>query len=728
MPVCRCQPPFSSPQPYNPHKAALASDEFVKPVPSDHALLAKCREYAVECAARQRGWLFVESAGGVHSPSPSGKSTQADVYRPLRIPTILIGDSGLGGISQTISAFESLLLRGYRVESVLLFENARFENHAYLGKYFQEHHRVPVFSTVEPPKRGDDAGHDAEAMAEYYGRAEATRVLKHLNARHDERINALEALPERAHKSLWYPFTQQSLLSPADIMTIDSAHGDYFQTLAPRASDDGLAPLLGCSFDGSASWFTQGLGHSNPRLTLAAAKAAGRYGHVMFAGAVHEPAMELAETLLDAMDNPRFHRVFYSDNGSTGNEVALKMALRAARLRYRPDETQQLGVLGLSGGYHGDTLGALDCAEPSMFNDKVEWYEAKGFWFDYPTVLCSNGEWSVDVDNDGLRAELGHAKRFSSLDDIFDVETRERLGEHRRYETYITGTLSRLRQQGRRFGALILEPVVLGAGGMALVDPLFQRTLVNVVRQSPHLLATSSACLPPTTTKPHDWTGLPVIFDEVFTGLYRLGRRTPSSFLGVQADVSVHAKLLTGGLVPLCATLASESIFDVFSGPDKADALLHGHSYTAHPVGCQVALESLREMQAMERRGDWDWAKRQGWTGEGSLAGGSDRQGVWSVWPREFVESLSRPSGRVRGVWALGSVLAIHLQDSVTGYSSNAAVGLRDALRRRRDGSGANVHSRVLGNVLYLMASQTTTQSTIEQLTELVEESLSKCG
>lgn len=189
----------------------------------------------------------------------------------------------------------------------------------------------------------------------------------------------------------------------------------------------------------------------------------------MFPGGIHEPAMALAETLLGAVDNPRLSRVFFSDNGSTGNEVAIKMSLRAARLRYGPRDKQQLGVLGLRGGYHGDTLGALDCAEPGLFNEKIEWYDGKGYWFDYPTVLCSNGEWSVSVDADGLRAEVGDAKRFHSLDEIFDVEGREQRGEHRPYERYISQVLGRLRQQGRRFGALILEPVVVGAGGMALV-------------------------------------------------------------------------------------------------------------------------------------------------------------------------------------------------------------------------------------------------------------------
>lgn len=255
-------------------------------------------------------------------------------------------------------------------------------------------------------------------------------------------------------------------------------------------------------------------------------------------------------------------------------------------------------------------------------------------------------------------------------------------------------------------------------------DPLFQRTLVNVVRRSPQLFA-SKASPPPKGSE--DWSGLPVIFDEVFTGLYRLGRFTPSSFLGVFPDISVHAKLLTGGLVPLCATLASEHIFKAFSSQDKTDALLHGHSYTAHPVGCQVALESLREMQAMEQRGDWDWAKSYGWNSDDAVGRNSDR--VWSLWPRNFVEKLSQQTDRVAGVWALGNVLAIHLKDAGgSGYNSNVAQGLRDALFQGRDesvGGPWNVHSRVLGNVLYLMTSQTTTDKSVKQVTHLVQECLS---
>ncbi|KAF7543443.1 hypothetical protein G7046_g9999 [Stylonectria norvegica] len=545
----------------------------------------------------------------------------------------------------------------------------------------------------------------------------AHTVLAQLDRQHQDRLARLDSMAAKAHAQIWYPFTQHALLTPTSITAIDSAHGDFFQTLRPAAAQaaDASAPLLQASFDGSASWWTQGLGHANPRLTLAAAYAAGRYGH----------------SLLACMHNPRLARVFFSDNGSTGCEVAVKMGLRAARVRYGWGPDEKLGVLGLKGSYHGDTIGAMDCAEPCTFNEKVEWYEGKGAWLDYPTVRCSDDTWHVDVP-EALREDLGRGEEFDALADIFDVEARERGDEGRRYERYIEATLAKLQKQGHKFGALMLEPVILGAGGMLFVDPLFQRTLVNVVRRSPHLFATSPS--PPSPpADPLSWSGLPVVFDEVFTGLYRLGRYTASSFLGVHADVSVHAKLLTGGLVPLCTTLASESIFEAFASEDKSDALLHGHSYTAHPIGCQVALESLQEMQRMEEHGSWDWAKAAGWTTPTSpsttVAAASARTSndgdVWSMWPHSLITAISQQTQRVHGVWALGSVLAITLHGADgAGYKSTAAQALQARLREGNVEEGWNVHARVLGNVFYVMAGQKTSREDVEGVATLLREAL----
>ncbi|KAJ4155102.1 hypothetical protein LMH87_000367 [Akanthomyces muscarius] len=726
--------------PVSPHTAALASGE---PIPSDNSILARCRDHASERAKAGKGWLFMETAGGVHSPSPSG-STQADMYTPLRLPVVLVGDAKLGGISQTIASFEALRIRGYDVQSIMLFQDKKYQNYLYLADYFLQKYNIPVMSLQEPPTRLESEARDVEAMKEYYEQRTEENivgtVLEHLDLNHTKRLDRLESMAQKAHETIWYPFTQHEHLPAKDIMTIDSAYGDYFQTYNTKSSEYGA---LQASFDGSASWWTQGLGHANPQLTMAAAYAAGRYGHVMFAGAIHEPAMTLAENLLQGTGNSRLTRVFYSDNGSTGTEVAVKMGLRAARVRYGWGPSEKLGVIGLKGGYHGDTIGAMDCAEPCIYNENIEWYEGKGYWFDYPTILCKDGKWQISAP-EGMEKELGQPQDYASLQQIFNVEAREKKNDHELYERFITEKLQTLRAQGRKFGALIMEPIVLGAGGMAFVDPLFQRTLVNVIRKSPYLFTDEEGVSPrPEASK--EWSGLPILFDEVFTGLYRLGRFTPSTFLGVEPDVSVNAKLLTGGLVPLSTTMASEDIFNVFRSQEKVDALLHGHSYTAHPIGCQVGIESLKAMQRMDRRGEWDWAKNPGWASGSSsssssstsssapslakkTAAGSRGGEVWSVWPLDLVESLSRMEKRVAGVWALGSVLAVHLKDEAgAGYSSNAALGLRSALAQgEADGNNGpwNIHSRVLGNVIYLMAGQTTTQEGVQQLSKMLVNSL----
>lgn len=446
-----------------------------KPVVSDSELLSAVYKYAAHCSL-EPGWLFCETAGGVHSPAPSG-SSQADLYRPLRAPAILIGDSKLGGISATVSAFESLRMRGYDVEAVLLFKDETYNNHIYLNSYFEKL-GIPCTAIRKPPSRESEDVDDSKAMLGYFSameRSHAIRdIVKHLATRHSQRMTQLESMSQDAHDTIWYPFTQQKLLPPENITAIDSASGDFFQTFksdptpSNRRKRDSPPGNLQASFDGSASWWTQGLGHANPQLTLAAAYAAGRYGHVMFAEAVHAPALQLAKMLLKGSANPRLSRVFYSDNGSTGTEVAVKMALRAARLRYGWDANEELGILGLKGSYHGDTIGAMDCSEPGVYNEKIEWYKGKGYWFDFPTVKMENGEWKVDVP-EAMQDAVGPSLTIKSFASIFNFEERDKSSLARRYEAYITSTLERLQKEGKKFGALMLEPVVLGAGGMLFV-------------------------------------------------------------------------------------------------------------------------------------------------------------------------------------------------------------------------------------------------------------------
>ncbi|CAC9890679.1 unnamed protein product [Aureobasidium pullulans] len=693
--------------PVSPHIAARISKEPI----DDQSILTRVYDELLSYATGKDAVAVVETAGGVLSPAPSG-NVQADLYRPLRLPTLLVGDHRLGGIGSTISSWESLHVRGYDVNSVLLFEESRYDNHTYLKDYFRER-GILTLSLPPPPEAKSSQAQDEQSMKQYYDSASHSSSLEqcidNIIKTHDQRLSSLQSLPKRADSSIWHPFMQHTERSEQNILAIDSAYGDYFQTHNSTGSGSKEGNQLKPAFDGSASWWTQGLGHGNPALALTAAHAAGRYGHVMFAGAAHEPAVSLSETLLQNIGNPRLSKVFFSDNGSTGMEVAVKMALKAASKRYGWSPDDEVLILGLKGSYHGDTIGTMDLSEPSTYNKKVEWYSGRGHWFDFPLVKMQQGKWIIEPPA-GMEEEFGPTRSFSSLDEVFALSGRK--ADADRYEAYIKTSLEALTAEGKKFGALIMEPVILGAGGMLFSDPLFQHILVKVTReQCPELYGNAEA----TPDSELGWKGVPVVFDEVFTGLYRLGRFSSSSFVDVQPDISVHAKLLTGGLLPLCTTLASESIFEAFLSPEKSDALLHGHSYTAHAVGCDIAKYSLKTMQEMDEGSTWTSFK-SAWKQEE----GDSKQNLWSMWSQDFVRELSLRSN-VESVFALGSVLAISLKDPAgSGYTSTAATGLRDTLLH--DSSEENaIHSRVLGNVLYLMASMTTTPETIASIQRKVQ-------
>lgn len=421
--------------------------------------------YLNECANHGPGTALVETAGGVHSPTPSG-SSQADLYRPLRLPIFMVADSKLGGISSTISAYESLHLRGYDLDSLLVFESKKYQNHTFLSEYFTKK-RIQTVAIPPPPQRLNDAKEEAESMNEYYEKMSSSDMVQELVQeaciRHRKRLGNLKGLSQRAVDSIWYPFTQHKDISKDKILTIDSAYGDFFQTYTNDKPDN----LLQSTFDASASWWTQGLGHGSPDLSLAASYAAGRYGHVMFAGAVNDPAIKLAEKLLHNLQNPRLSKVFYSDNGSTGMEVAIKMALHASAKRYGYGREGQasIGVIGLKGSYHGDTIGTMDASEPCTFNENVHWYEGKGYWFEFPKVMMKRGVWVVESPK-GMENEFGANEKFDHLAEVFDTK-RDESQRKQMYEKYIIAELTRLtKEEKRQFGALVMEPLILGAGGM----------------------------------------------------------------------------------------------------------------------------------------------------------------------------------------------------------------------------------------------------------------------
>lgn len=538
-------------------------------------------------------------------------------------------------------------MRGYIVDSVLMFRDDYYRNWEYLRTYFNGR-GVPLTAVEHPPPRVKDKVEDQKLTQDYYNALASNTesnilgyVLDHLDDAHARRVQDIQSMPERALQNIWWPFVQHTHVTKKDVTVIDSAHGDFFSTLTTGNNPSLLKP----EFDSSASWWTQALGHADPLLAMAAATAAGRYGHVLFPQSVHMPALQLAEWLVENGPGKGWaSRAFFSDNGSTGMEVAIKMALRKFTQSLTPQATvnpKEIGIIGLKGSYHGDTLGAMDACEEGVYT--TEWHNSKGYWFETPEIVIRDGRVQIDLPQSIAERAGARVIEGSSLNWVYDVANRVNTPLAEAYGNYIRNTIECHQEAGRSFGALILEPLVLGAGGMIFSDPLFQRIMVDTVR-----------------TSPKAGPQISVIFDEVFVGMYRLGMQSTISSLGVQPDISVHAKILTGGLIPMCVTLASENIFKSFLGSTKAEALLHGHSYTAHPIGCQVANETIRQVEHLAKSPEWKAAKKQ-WLDQG---GGTPH--VWSFWNPSFVNAVSTLPN-VDSVMALGTVLAIKLRDESSG-------------------------------------------------------------
>ncbi|XP_057966752.1 bifunctional dethiobiotin synthetase/7,8-diamino-pelargonic acid aminotransferase, mitochondrial isoform X2 [Malania oleifera] len=530
-------------------------------------MLRKCLGIGLENESKSSRvdiWSVVETAGGVASPGPSG-SLQCDLYRPFRLPAILVGDGQLGGISGTISAYESLNLRGYDVAAIV------FEDHGLANE-------VPLLSYL---------------------------------------------------RNKWFQIE--------------------------------LAKNMGY--------------------------AAARFGHVMFPENVYEPALECAELLLEGVGKGWASRVFFSDNGSTAIEIALKMAFRKFCFDHEilcdtskanvVEKCIELRVLALKGCYHGDTLGAMEAQAPSSYTGFLQqpWYTGRGLFLDPPTVFMYNGMWNLSLP-EGMQDEKLKPEviTFTSRDELF-CKSRDDSDLAGCYSSYISQQL--LLHSGSEgfthIGALIIEPVMLAAGGMHMVDPLFQRVLVNMCQRKK----------------------IPVIFDEVFTGFWRLGMESAAELLCCHPDVACFAKLMTGGMIPLAATLATNAVFDAFYGESKLKALLHGHSYSAHAMGCAAAAKSIKWFKDPQTNGNL--------TSEGRF--------LRELWDMELVHQISSHPA-VQRLVVLGTLCALELraEGCNAGYGSLYATALLRKLQE--DG----VYMRPLGNVIYLMCGPCTSPHICTQL------------
>ncbi|PAX08128.1 adenosylmethionine--8-amino-7-oxononanoate transaminase [Sphingomonas lenta] len=352
--------------------------------------------------------------------------------------------------------------------------------------------------------------------------------------------------------------------------------------------------------DAISSWWVTTHGHRHPRISAAIAEQAARLDQIIFAGWTHEPAERLARGLRRIMPETLAY-VFFSDSGSTSVEVALKMALGYWANRNEPRHR----ILVLEHSYHGDTIGAMSVGARGVFNAPYA-----PLLFDVGVIPFPHGDGQATLDALEAAAQDHPA-------------------------------------------AFIVEPLILGAGGMLTYPP--------------RLLAEMRAVC--------ERHGVLFIADEVMTGWGRTGTLLACEQAGVTPDLLCLSKGLTGGSLPLAVTMATEPIYDAHLSTDRARMFFHSSSYTANPIACAAAVANLEV-----------------WRDEPVL----DRVADLACRQRERLDGLATLPG-VRNPRALGTIAAVDLEDAQGGYLSDLAPRL---LARFRD---ADLLLRPLGNTVYVM-------------------------
>jgi adenosylmethionine-8-amino-7-oxononanoate aminotransferase len=298
--------------------------------------------------------------------------------------------------------------------------------------------------------------------------------------------------------------------------------------------------------DGISSWWVNIHGHSHPVLNAALASQAARLEHVVFAGCTHEPAVALAESLCAVLP-AGLSKIFYSDNGSTAVEVALKMAYQYWNNR---GESGRRELVALHHSYHGDTLGAMSASEASPFTEAF-----RPLLF---PVRRAHAPYCYRCPV-GLQRSTCHIECLQSLEQI-------------------------VAERSDSIAAVIVEPMLQGAGGM-------------IVWPGDFLAGVRQIC---------DRYGTLMIADEVLTGFGRTGRLFACEHAGVRPDLMCLSKALTAGYLPLGVTAATDAVYEAFLSEDRTKTFFHGHSYTANPLACAVGRASLQlfsEQETIKRVG-----------------------------------------------------------------------------------------------------------------------------
>ena len=422
-----------------------------------------------------------------------------------------------------------------------------------------------------------------------------------------------ERIVELDKRHVWHPYTpMKQYIEETEPLVVDRADEAFLFDV------DGKKLI-----DGNSSWWTALLGHRHPRLLGALHAQADKLCHAALAGATHENAALLAEALVERSPDG-LSRVFYSDDGSTAVEVALQMAIQYWAQNGRPERTR---FIALDGAFHGETLGVVALGGVEVFRRP----------FAGVLMECVHVPASPD----------GHARAFAALEEA-------------------------LTQGADTIAAVVLEPMVQGAGGMRIYDAAYLRHAREL-------------------TKRHDTF---LVLDEVFTGYGRTGPMWASEHAGVTPDAMCIAKGFTAGILPMAATLATERLFEGFLG-DADRAFYYGHTYCGHALGSAIA----REVLAV-------------YDDEAILERAREKAALI----REcFAELGNLPA--VENARSLGMVGALNLGGG-SSYLEKAGWRVYDEALRR------GAYLRPLGNVVYTVPPLNIANDVLEQLLGILDESV----
>ncbi len=328
---------------------------------------------------------------------------------------------------------------------------------------------------------------------------------------------------------LWHPFTQMQDWMTEDVVVIERGEGCY------------LVDISGNRYlDGMASMWTNVHGHNHPEINAALKTQLDKVAHTTLLGYSNIPAIQLAQKLV-AITPAGLNKVFYSDNGSTAVEVALKMAYQYWQHK---GESQRELFIHFDNAYHGDTIGAMSVGGISSFHDTFDSLLFRGVRVSAPE------SYRPDRDRDASEKSEGAA-----------LKTR-----------WLNAAEAALSENAGRIAGIILEPLIQGAGGMLLAPKGFLKELAVLAKR---------------------WEVL-LIVDEVMTGFGRTGKMWACEHENVRPDILCTAKGLAAGYLPLAATLTTDDIYNAFLGDYKdLKTFFHGHTFTGNPLACAVALENI---------------------------------------------------------------------------------------------------------------------------------------